>query len=258
MNFPMDHLLISPNAGIITEDIEAEEKGTSLKEQIGSTTSGTGLATYHRAALDGKFVAAKDIPELLPYVVNTDIIMRNWLNAGEHILIEGAQGYGLSLYHTPQFPYCTSRDTTASAFVAEAGLSPFDVENIIMVLRSYGIRVAGNSGPMYKEISWDEVSRRAGKRCFEMTSVSKKVRRVGEFDSKLVKNAVRVYSPNIVVMNFMDYIAEDEPCYKKSGIGPNRAKFIAQVERDTKCRITHVGFDGKDVCPVNYMFEGAD
>lgn len=249
VNFPMDHLLINPMAGVITDEIQAEEKATDLRERIGTTNSGTGLATYHRVALDGKFVAARDIPELQHFIYNTTAIMRNWLNDGADIMIEGAQGFGLSLYHTPVFPYCTSRDTTASAFVADAGLSPLDVQNIIMVLRSYEIRVGGNSGPMYKEITWDEVSRRAGKKCFEMTSVSKTVRRVGEFDSLLVHRAYQVNKPNIVVMNFMDYIKEDAGVVENM-MGPRRLEFIKWVERETKCKITHVGFDGDDVRTV--------
>lgn len=250
VNFPMDHLLINPNAGIITDEIQDEERDTDLRQRIGTTNSGTGLATYHRVAMDGKFVAAKDIPELRPYIFDTSIIMRNWLNVGKHILIEGAQGFGLSLYHTPCYPYCTSRDTTASAFLADAGLSPLDVTNVIMVLRSYEIRVGGNSGPMYKELDWDEISRRAGKPCLEMTSVSHTVRRVGEFDSKLVKNAVRVNKPNIVVVNFMDYIAEQGKPVDFKGLGPDRLHFLDWIERETRCKVTHVGLDGDDIRTV--------
>lgn len=248
IGFDMHRLLISPNAGIITADISAEEKDTTLKERIGSTLSGTGLATYHRVACDGKFVSAKQVPELVPYIWDTTLIMRKWLNEGKHIIIEGGQGFGLSLYHTPKYPYCTSRDTTAAAFVADAGLSPFDVTNVIQVLRSYEIRVAGNSGPMAHETTWEQVTKnaRSPRMIREWTSVSKQVRRVGYFDYNLVKSAVQVNKPNITVMNFMDYIAEDASRYT-GYIGPDRQAFLNSVERKTGCTITHVGFGGDDV-----------
>lgn len=249
--FPMEHLHINPNAGIITPEIEAEEKGTDLRERIGSTKSGTGLATYHRVAKDGKFVAAKDIPELRPYICDTIALMRGWLNNDEHIIIEGAQGFGLSLYHTPEWPYCTSRDTTASAYIGDAGLSPFDVANVIQVLRTYPIRVAGNSGPLPREITWEEVSRRAGRTLLEYTSVTKKIRRVAEFDSGIVEQAVGVNRPNITVLNFLDYIPEDGVDLQAPYIGPNRLAFIRKVEASTGCKITHVGLDPDKIYPID-------
>jgi len=63
------------------------------------------------------------------------------------VIIEGTQGFGLSLLHAADYPYVTSRDTTAAAFVSEAGLSPLDVDDIVLVLRAFPIRVGGNSGP---------------------------------------------------------------------------------------------------------------
>ena len=55
-----------------------------------------------------------------------------------------------------------SRDTTAAAFLAEAGLSPFDVDDIVMVLRAFPIRVAGDSGPLPEETTWPEIASNGG------------------------------------------------------------------------------------------------
>lgn len=251
VHFPKDHLFIHPNAGIITEEIEQEEKWTDLRDRIGSTLSGTGIATYHRIMNDGKFVRACEIPELDNYLTDTTKIMRRWLNADRHIIIEGGQGFGLSLLHTQHFPYCTSRDTSASAFLADAGLSPFDVKNVIQVLRSYEIRVAGNSGPMKYETDWDTVTQNAKSDVpiTEITSVSKKIRRVGYFDPELVRQANMVNKPNIVVMNFMDYIPEEADVVG-SFLGRNRLAFLDRVREDTGCAVTHVGFAGDDVRTV--------
>lgn len=251
IRFPLKDLFIHPNAGIITDELESEERWSGLCERIGSTNSGTGIATVHRILNDGGFVRACEVPELDNYLVDTVSLMRGWLNEGKHIIIEGGQGFGLSLLHTKWWPYCTSRDTSAAGFLADAGLSPFDVENVIQVLRTYEIRVAGNSGPMGRETTWEQVTKDAHSSIpiCEWTSVSKKIRRVGYFDYDLVRQAVRVNRPNITVMNFMDYIHDGNP-YTSDGIGPNRRAFIYTVEEETGCKITHLGFNGRDVCPL--------
>ena len=48
------------------------------------------------------------------------------------VVIEGTQGFGLSLYHTEEWSYCTSRDTTAHSFLSEAGLGVRDYDVIIV------------------------------------------------------------------------------------------------------------------------------
>ena len=55
-------------------------------------------------------------------------------------MVEGTQGFGLSLYHARDWPYRTSRDTTAASFLGEAGLGGRQFE-VIMALRTFPIRV---------------------------------------------------------------------------------------------------------------------
>lgn len=237
-------VLIHPNAGIITDDMASTEKASGLVERIGSTGTGTGEVTYHRIACDGKFVGAKDVTELAPYICDTSEWMREQLMHGKDIMIEGAQGYGLSVLGK-YWPYCTSRDTTAGAFLAEAGLSPFDVKNIIMTLRSYPIRVGGNSGPLPYETTWEQVTEdaRSATPIKEYTSVTRRLRRVGRFDPELVRDAQMSNRANIVVLNFLDYIWDEE----HDRIGPNRRAFLDMIRDKANCQVTHVGFGPKSV-----------
>ena len=55
--------------------------------------------------------------------VAADVLHDELRNGGE-VLVEGTQGFGLSLLHGEEYPFVTSRDTTASAFAMEAGLAP--------------------------------------------------------------------------------------------------------------------------------------
>jgi adenylosuccinate synthase len=141
-------LFIDPHAVIITPEIRETEQKGNLVESIGSTGSGTGEAIIRRIKRSTELLFAKDLPELAPYIKDTKGFLRKILSKRERVILEGTQGYGLSLLHSPHYPYVTSRDTTAAAFVSEAGISPIDVDDVVLTIRAFPIRVAGNSGPL--------------------------------------------------------------------------------------------------------------
>jgi len=82
---------------------------------------------------------------------------------GFKILIEGTQGTLLDLHLGP-YPYTTHKQTQCGNWMAEAGLSPSLPTEICLVARTFPIRVAGNSGPMGREISWVELAQRINSR----------------------------------------------------------------------------------------------
>ncbi len=84
------------------------------------------------------------------------------LDRRARVIVEETQGFGSSPLNARHFPYVTSRDTTASAFLSETGLSPLDVDDVSLVIRSFPIRVEGNSGPLKDEINWATVSKELG------------------------------------------------------------------------------------------------
>lgn len=122
------------------------------------------------------------------------------------VLIEGSQGFCLSLHHR-NYPLVTSRDCTASSFLAMSGLPPFGVRHVYGVFRTYPIRVAGASGPMHRELSWEEVSKRSGYlNLCEQTTVTKRVRRVGEWDQQLFDDAVVANGITRPILTFVNYL----------------------------------------------------
>lgn len=201
-------LKIDNNAVIITEEYKSGEAKFMLRQKVGSTLSGTGLAVMNRVMRVDNVLLAKDVPELTEYLCDTKQYMRSLLDERKNIVIEGTQGYGLSNYHAKYYPYATSRDTTAASFLAETGLSPFDVEHVVMVIRSYPIRVAGNSGPLANEIDWKTLTIESGANEYfdEKTTVTNHVRRVARFSSDVVSEAILVNQPDVIVLNHMDYI----------------------------------------------------
>ena len=209
----LDRLYIDAEAGVLDEKFHAMEGGTEgeMHKRIGSTGEGVGPARVARINRDPKeFRQFQDVAAEygLEKCVkrNTPKIIAEAQDNGADILIEGTQGSGLSLLHS-YWPYCTSIDTNTAGIISEVGIAPSRVTNVLMVVRTYPIRVAGNSGPMKSEITWDELNRRIGGGVkAEKTTVTKKTRRIAEWDDELFKQSCMLNEPDEIALTFADYI----------------------------------------------------
>lgn len=237
-----DRLFIDPNAMIISEQERKEDESSSLRKSIGSTLSGTGSAVRRRISRESMVLLAKYEKRLKQFIKPVVPYLRDNLSAGERIIIEGTQGFGLSLLHSSDYPYVTSRDTTAAAFVSEAGLSPLDVDDIVLVLRAFPIRVGGNSGPLPNEIDWDTVTKESknNEPILEYTSVTKTVRRVARFDPNIVCQAIMVNQPTRIVLNHLDYI--DTSCKHVNKLTDKASEFVNEIELLIEKKIDYMGF----------------
>ena len=242
-------LIIDPNAVLITEQHKQEEANLGLREKIGSTLSGTGAAVMSRILRDGsaRFAASDD--RLKPFVRDSRAFMRKRLELNERIIIEGTQGFGLSVLHSQEYPNVTTRDTSAAGFVSEAGLSPLDVDEVVMVLRAFPIRVAGNSGPLPKEIDWETVRKESGYQndITERTTVTDMVRRVARFDASVVHSAIEANAPSTIVLNHVDYV--DSSCRTTHCLSQKAEQFVNSVELEIGANVDFVGFGPSGVVP---------
>ena len=231
-------LYIDPQAGIIErKHLEAESE---LVKTIGSTGKGCGAALSDRIWRTN-FKLARDVLKNKFNVVDVSEIINNGINKGKSILVEGTQGFGLSIYHGI-YPYTTARDTTAANFLAEAGISPLSVKEIILVIRTYPIRVAGPSGPIPNEISWEKLSKQIGKSIIEMTTVTGKIRRVAEFDIEIVKKAIQINRPTQIALQFLNYLfPEDENKTKWNSLSASAKKYILNLEKQLGIPIILIG-----------------
>jgi adenylosuccinate synthase len=164
------------------------------------------------------------------------------------VLIEGTQGYGLGL-HTRFYPQTTSSDCRAIDFLAMAGINPWDVHmnssfglglRVWVVARVYPIRVAGNSGPLRGEMSWDALGLPE-----ERTTVTQKVRRVGLFDPDLLAEAVRANGGSPVVKVALTMVDQMFPecagATTLSGLSGEAVAWLRMVEDTARCEIGMVG-----------------
>jgi adenylosuccinate synthase len=234
-------LLIDSQATVVLPRHREQEGEEGLVGRIGSTASGTGAALRDRISRGTAHVMAAEHPYLRsftrPFVAE---VLRDHLRRGERIVVEGTQGFGLSLWHGMAYPHATGRDTTAASFISEAGLAPHDVDDVVLVIRSFPIRVGGNSGPLENEIDWRTLATEAGlpSDYTELTSATRRVRRVARFHPDVVQRAVLVNQPHRLVMNHVDYV---DPAVRTGGLGDKGRAFIQIVEQAIARRIDLIG-----------------
>ena len=239
IGLPRDRLHVDPMAFVITEEHKRREADSGLTKQIGSTGSGTGAALVERVERS----SGDNLARCHPYLRGFDRgpvrdVLREALDRGERVIVEGTQGFGLSNLQAEDYPWATSRDTTAAAFVAEAGLSPLDVDEVVLVIRAFPIRVAGDSGPLPKETTWADVGKRTSQpELSEQTTVTGRTRRVGEFDPAVVKAAIAANAPTSIVLNHVDYL------------GTRSQELVATVEALIERHVNWIGLSPDSLAP---------
>lgn len=257
-----DKVGVHPLCSIVTDIDVGYEKGTndfegnakSVQEsdnlKIGSTLHGVGGARARRMLRRHDAVVAKDVPELAPYICNTDEEIIDRLTEGQSGLLEIAQGYTLSLF-SRFWPRTTSRNCTVGAGFDDAMIPVSFAGPLALNFRTYPIRVnsnkylrksdgkpltieeweatpesdrtiiVGDSGGLYddqKELTWDDISADAGYKVIECTTLTKLPRRVFTFSQELLLDAVRHNATGddlYLSVNFMNYV-DSEVAGKRS------------------------------------------
>lgn len=234
-----DRLTIDGQAMIIDEADLAEE--ASNFQNISSTAQGVGVASARKMVgrseyKDGRLFLARDCEVLKPFIGSArDVIAEAFVN-GKRILLEGTQGTSLSLHHGT-YPHVTTRDTTVSGCLADAGIAPSNVRRIIMVCRTYPIRVGGPSGPMENEVTMQDISDRSNIPLeslvkAEKTTTTNKDRRIAEFDWVQLKDSVQLNGPTDIALTFVDYLGVDNrSAFRFDQLNPETISFVEEVER---------------------------
>jgi len=244
LNIERQRIFVDPRAVLVTEQDRLEE--CNALNYIGSTCSGTGEALLRRMSRRPEVRLAKDSEMLRQRcrVETVATLLHDAIDDGADVIIEGTQGFALSLLHGPAYPFVTSRDTTAAGFAMEVGLSPRDIESIVMVLRTFPIRVGGTSGPLPNETSWEAIAEvsSAPYPVPEYTSVTKRLRRVANFDLAAVKLACKYNRPtSLAVMGLdrLDYANANVT--EKNDLTPNARAFLDTLDAETGIPIEFAG-----------------
>ena len=235
-----DRLTIDRRAMIIT-DADREEEEEWFRS-ISSTAQGVGIASARKMTgrsdyKEGKETfLASDCEDLKPYLGSARQVLADAMVAGQRILLEGTQGTGLSLHHG-EYPHVTTRDTTVSGCLADAGIAPSNVRKIIMVCRTYPIRVGGPSGPMAHEVDMVEIHRRSGIPLEEFekterTTTTDRPRRIAEFDWLQFRDSVQFNGPTDIALTFVDYFdVNNRKAFRFEQLSQETISFVEEIER---------------------------
>ncbi len=225
---------IDNHCGIIEEKHLTSDSKGELKEKIGSTGSGTGPANADRAMRVLKM--AKEIDSLSSLLTDVAGEVNSAIAAKENVLVEGTQGTFLSLWHGT-YPFVTSKDVTASGICADIGLGPKNVDEVIVVFKSYVTRVG--TGPLANELSLEEAEKKGWS---EFGTVTGRQRRAADFDFDLARRAIMLNSATQISITKLDVLFPE--CAGKTSydeISSEAKSFIENIEEKLNTPVTIIG-----------------
>jgi adenylosuccinate synthase len=252
--------LIHQRAGVITQEQKERESGASGTKHVASTLQGCGAFLADKVMRKADLKLARDYEELQQFMAIKEA--HTWLKAQLEsygtILHEGSQGFSLDISHGSHYPECTSRSTTAIQNLADLGLNHKQVGDVYVVFRPYPIRVGnvyengvevGNSGGCYgdnQETTWEAIADAAGAppeiKAKELTTVTKRLRRVFTFSMQQITEAAAANGASYLALNFANYI--DWTCYgtnDKAKLSSKIWDFIHSVQEQTGVKVGLVG-----------------
>jgi adenylosuccinate synthase len=141
-------------------------------------------------------------PRLAPMIGDTVNLVHDALDAGQNVLLEGAQATFLDLDHGT-YPFVTSSNPVAGGACTGAGIGPLSIDRVIGIAKAYLTRVG--AGPFPTELTdatGDLLIDRGG----EFGTNTGRRRRVGWFDAVMMRHAVRLNSLSEIALTKLDVL----------------------------------------------------
>ena len=140
---------------------------------------------------------------LRPHIVDTTNLVQDALAAGQHVILEGAQGTLLDLDHGT-YPFVTSSNPIAGGACTGGGVGPLQIEQVIGIVKAYSTRVG--SGPFPTELD-DEAGRYLLEKGHEFGTTTGRQRRCGWLDAVPLRYSVAVNSVSALMVNKLDILS---------------------------------------------------
>jgi len=215
--FPGIDIFIHTNAVVLSKkDIDSERDPNSTIFAVAGTRSGTGAALARKIHRDPSAIYNNTSKRLFPYyerIVDT---------AYAPYFMEVSQGFSLGINDPKFYPKVTSRECTFAQAMADARIPVTSYKKGYLCFRTYPIRVGNVDGhdsgewyPDQNEMEWDEIGVPA-----EMTTVTKRIRRVATWSWQQFADSVEANDPTHVFLNFMNYFPQS-----------NQRGFLVEHER---------------------------
>jgi adenylosuccinate synthase len=164
---------------------------------------------YNRLPMKADEIAAEYLgyaERLRACLADTTDLIHTSLEAGKHIIMEGAQGTLLDLDHGT-YPFVTSSNPVAGGALTGGGIGPRHVDRVIGIMKAYVTRVG--AGPFPTEL-FDEVGERITDVGGEYGTRTGRRRRVGWYDAVLARYANRVNGFTDLFLTKLDVLSEFE------------------------------------------------
>lgn len=139
---------------------------------------------------------------LRPYITDTSVILNDSIDQGKQILFEGAQGVMLDI-DQGTYPYVTSSNPVAGGVTIGSGVSPTKINHVVGVSKAYTSRVGDGPFPTELNNKTGDFIREVG---HEYGTTTGRPRRVGWFDSVVVRHAKRVSGITELSLNSVDVL----------------------------------------------------
>jgi adenylosuccinate synthase len=212
---------VHPNAALISQLDKMHDMANV--ERIASTGKGIGPAQI--AKLERKIGAVADT--IYGVMLPEAFVGRSWDHmwdwSKDVVFVETAQGFSLGVNSSRFYPNVTSRECTVMQAIADARIPAQMVRKVVACYRTYPIRVGNtqnSSGGCYEdqhETTWEELGLEP-----ELTTVTKRVRRVFTWSRIQFRESVAVNQPDVILINFMNYLKT----------GGQRSQFVQLLLQD--------------------------
>ncbi len=198
----MGKIFCDYQCGIINKKhIEKDQTNSHLKDQVGTSGSGTGPANEDRVRRI--LPLARDVPELRGILTDVPLELHKALIEKKSILIEGTQATHLSLWHGT-YPHVTSKDVTASAICSDVGIGPTSVTDVVLVFKTFVTRVGSiRAEKMENQLTEDETIKRGW---IEYGTVTGRLRRAAPFNIPLAKRSIFLNGATKLALTKLDVV----------------------------------------------------
>ena len=141
--------------------------------------------------------------QLSEYVTDTSKVLEDAHKMNKNILFEGAQGVMLDIDHGT-YPYVTSSNPSAGGITVGNGFVPTNGLKVLGISKAYTSRVG--DGPFPTEL-FDEIGDTIREVGHEYGTVTKRPRRIGWFDTVVMRHSARVSGMTNLSVNCLDVLS---------------------------------------------------
>jgi len=241
-------------ADLLDRDVFAERLRINLEEKNRQFTK---LYDAEALSFDDIFEEYYEYgQQIKQYVTDTSVILNDALDNGKRVLFEGAQGVMLDI-DQGTYPFVTSSNPVAGGVTIGSGVGPSKIDKVVGVCKAYTSRVG--DGPFPTEL-FDEVGDRIREVGHEYGTTTGRPRRVGWFDSVVMRHSRRVSGITNLSLNSIDVLSGLDTvkiCVAYDLDGERIDHYPASLEQLKRCKPIYEELPGwsEDITGVRHLDE---